>query len=172
MGKISDLLTKFGRNNDENIMKQIAEHHKLKIKYSKVYKYWVCDYVTEPLKDIITPGNKYRIYRGEFPEEFYFIDDQGHRNDSPLMFYMGHFIKENDNGLQEIIVPWEARGAAFANGILLRAQELLKMWEVIENDLHEDDDTNDGLLKKDIEEALQEIKCRAKDTDPIKIFNK
>lgn len=51
------------------------------------------------------------MYRGEFPEEFYFIDDQGVQNSSPLMFYMGHFVKEDNDGLQEIVVPSEARVA-------------------------------------------------------------
>lgn len=41
----------------------------------------------------------------------------------------------------------------------MRINEMLKMWEVIENDLtHDEDDSNDGWLKKDIEKALQEIR--------------
>jgi len=156
VGKISELLTRFGQNDNENTMKQIAEQPK--IRYSKVYQYWACDYVTEQLKDIITPGNKYRLFEGEYPEEFYFFNDQGKRNDPFIAFYLGHFIEEDEDGFQEIVIPPEAR-KVFVKGLLIRVEDLLKMWEVIENDSpHEEDDPIEDLTKEDIEEMKREIR--------------
>lgn len=79
MGRIINFLTKYATFNNSQIVEN--EKPEPKIRFSKFAKYWIPSFVSEPLDNNLTLGNKYRLIAGDypFPEEFYFYDDLGIR---------------------------------------------------------------------------------------------
>ncbi|MDD4780337.1 MAG: hypothetical protein PHT02_07015 [Tissierellia bacterium] len=60
----------------------------------EVATHWVCDLVTEPLKNNLTKGKAYELHEGEeYKEEYYFYDDLGKRQ-SWYDLIPGHYIKK------------------------------------------------------------------------------
>lgn len=103
MGKIRNLLK---RNTPKyQIIKD--EEPDPKINFSKFAQYWVPDIVSEPLKNNLTLGNKYRLIEGDspYPEEFYFYDDLGKRQ-TWYGIVPGHFVYWNkDEEDYEELIP-------------------------------------------------------------------